>query len=372
MLGYRSKLQRDLTLWQEKGWVSEAGASEIRKDIAKRGGMPGMVTVLAIVGVVLLGFAAMTFVAANWAEMSRLARVVLLVCLLWASYAGAFAAWLRKAPIFSHAAILLGVALFGANIMLISQMYHLDGHPPNAVLLWACGGLLAGTVLRSAPALALTTLLFGLWTSWEIQLARYAHAVHWPYLIALAATAGAIYWIRWRSGFHFIAVSISLWLLSLGYVLDDGGVHLAVAVIAIIVLIAALALERRLPLLRQFERPTAAYALFVAFGALWALQFIDNAKGGLLLGLAIATLALLTSAMALGERLSNKALVWIGYIAFSVEMLSLYFKTLGTLLGTAAFFLVAGLLVIALSLVAWGLHRWVASDGSGPVEGRAP
>ncbi len=55
---------------------------------------------------------------------------------------------------FGHAATLLGVAVFGASIMLISQMYHMDGNPPDAVLVWAIGALVTGVLLKSNPALA--------------------------------------------------------------------------------------------------------------------------------------------------------------------------------------------------------------------------
>jgi uncharacterized membrane protein len=48
--------------------------------------------------------------------------------------------------------------------------------------------------------------------------------------------------------------------------------------------------------------------------------------------------------------------VWIGYVAFSIEILGLYFKTIGSLLSTSAFFLSAAVLVAALAVVAYRLH----------------
>ena len=51
--------------------------------------------------------------------------------------------------------------------MLIAQMYHMEGNPADAILLWALGALL-GAVLASSPAaLAATFVLLTVWCSWE-------------------------------------------------------------------------------------------------------------------------------------------------------------------------------------------------------------
>ena len=42
-----------------------------------------------------------------------------------------------------------GIAVYGASIMLIAQMYHMEGNPPDAVLMWALGALLAAVLVRS-------------------------------------------------------------------------------------------------------------------------------------------------------------------------------------------------------------------------------
>src|SRR5258706_3372631 len=86
MFIYRSFVERELTRWQAAGWVSDNGAAAIRADLARRASGPGLAAALATLGAVLLGFAAMSFVAANWNVMSKLTRLVLLSAALWASY----------------------------------------------------------------------------------------------------------------------------------------------------------------------------------------------------------------------------------------------------------------------------------------------
>ena len=59
----------------------------------------------------------------------------------------------------------------------------------------------------------------------------------------------------------------------------------------------------------------------------------------------------------------NRGALWLGYVAFSVEILALYAKTVGTMLDTSLFFLVAGLIVALLAGMAWKLHAQQSPEG---------
>src|SRR6185295_5972397 len=154
MSWYRHKVERDLARWQTAGWVNEAGASAIRADLQSRKSSFGVAPIFAILGAVLFGFAVMSFVASNWTAMSKLARLALLLATLWGCYGAAAVLFQRRLEAFAQAALLGGIAAFGASIMLIAQMYHMEGNPPDAVLMWAMGALLATALVRSPPALA--------------------------------------------------------------------------------------------------------------------------------------------------------------------------------------------------------------------------
>ena len=153
-----------------------------------------LASALGILGAVLIGFGAMSFVAAHWSEMPRLFRSAMIFGGLFAAYGIAGVLFERKHPTFAHAAVLAGVTLFGAGIMLIAQMFHIEGHPPDAVLTWALGALVAGIILQSNPALALAMLLVGLWSGWETT---DNWQVHWPFLLGWGAVTAAIAWRRW-------------------------------------------------------------------------------------------------------------------------------------------------------------------------------
>jgi uncharacterized membrane protein len=76
----------------------------------------------------------------------------------------------------------------------------------------------------------------------------------------------------------------------------------------------------------------------IAFAGLFALQFIEpSVPLDNLILLAILALALVVCGIGLGLRTGSSALLWLGYAGFSIEVLALYFKTVGTLLAAAAY-----------------------------------
>ncbi len=368
MIWNRQKLERQLGHWHEKGWVTEAGLAAIRDEIHQGSARFGLSGVLGVIGATLLAFGVMMFVGANWQEMPRLARLGLLAGSMWAAYG--LAAWLyvRNHPAFGHAAVLLGSAIFGASIMLIAQMYHLEGHPPGAVLVWGAGTTLAAILFRSNPAYALAIALAGLWAGWETSL---SHTLHWPYLAFWAVLFLALtLTTRWRAGYHLLALSLSAFVVLIGYLTDVGDGHWLTLGIGVAITLLAIFLEKPIDRILAVSRPGAAYGIAVAFAALFGIQFLEgnyytdtgldpwHASNGMPLWvLGAASMVLLIAGLVAAAITDNRGLMWISYIGLSMELLGIYFKTFGTLLDTSLFFLTAGVLVILLSVVAYKLLR---------------
>ena len=360
---YGQKVERDLSRWQAAGWISDTGASAIRADLASRKPPFGAAAILAMLGAVLFGFAIMSFVAANWEAMSKLSRLLLLLATLWACYGGA--AWLfqRQLPMFAQAAVLGGIAVYGASIMLISQMYHMEGSPPDAVLLWALGALLAAVLVPSTAALAATFVLLVAWTWWERSL---SNSAHFGFLVPWAAAAALAAWMAWRPGLHLAAISLICWLVPLGFFVLGRHAHWLVALLggllAAAVVAAGPAIDRR----ARISAATFAYAIVIAYAALFIMQFVDSrwffgtAPGGslgrLILLAAISIVGLL-GAMLWALRTNNTAALWLAYAGFALEVFMLHVMTIGTLLNTSLFFLVSALIVSAFAYAAYRLHQ---------------
>jgi uncharacterized membrane protein len=363
-------VERDLARWQAAGWVTDAGAASIKSDLASRTSALGVAGIFAILGAVLFGFAIMSFVAAHWTAMPKLARLALILATLWGCYGAAAYLFARGLDAFAQAAILCGIAVYGAGIMLIAQMYHIEGSPPDAVLYWALGALLAAILVQSPTALAATFVLIVVWSAWERTL---AYGPHWAFLVVWLATAAAAAWMRWRPGLHLAAISLMIWLVPLGFFVLGGHAHWLAALIgggvALSTIFAGPASDRGLP----SRHALFAYGLATAFAALFVAQFIDDASFfysertrsvGRLLLLAVVTLAGVLAAMYWALQTGNRPALWVGYVSFAAEILALYWNTLGTLLDTSLFFLIASILVSVLAWAAYALHRRKVSAGA--------
>jgi uncharacterized membrane protein len=358
MLQTRSRRLRDLERWQASGWLTPDGANALRAEFDASQTGTRLAHVLAILAAVLLGFAAMSFVAANWQEMSKLLRIAIIFAGLWALLALAGWLWLREHRGFGDAAALAAVALYGAGIMLIAQMYHMDGHPPDAVLLWGSGTVATGLLTRSNPVLAAALVLFMVWSLMETFQWPDRH-VHFGFLPAWAVVAGGFAWTRWRPGLHLLSVALTGWIILQPYRFAFGqefAPHAVTSIIGLALMAASIAAGPAIDRWRPISNAILIYGFIIAYAGAFALQFIADHTGNHTLLLGVLTLAAILGALAWAWHTDNRGALWVSYGVFSLEIFALYIKKIGTLLGTSVFFLMTGLMVAALAAVAYRLH----------------
>lgn len=210
---YLRRLGNDLPSWVERGWVTAAGQPAILDHVAANvSGVRRAPLAFAILGVLLIGAGVILFFAANWEALSKLAKLVILFGSMWAAYAAAGYALARPdrtASAFGHALLLLGTILFGANINLIAQIYHISGHYPNAILLWSMGGLAVAWFARSQPAAVLGLIILTLWSGMEIF--DFEWRFHWPFVIAWALFLPPILLGTWRFAAGAAMLALLVW-----------------------------------------------------------------------------------------------------------------------------------------------------------------
>ncbi len=402
---YAKRLERDLKLWHEKGWVTAEGYQAILAEQAQSAKITAS-GALTVVGAILLGFAAISFVAANWSEIPRLVRVGILVGALWAAYGGA--AWLYKRglPDFAQAAVLSGALFFGAAVMLVTQMYHIgSGDLPGFMLLWTAGAALSGLLFRSSLTLAAAMILAAAWN--YAAMVAVAGEIHWQFLPVWAALTAAIAWNRSGLGLHVAAAALVAWLIPIGwdvyphpYTLIAAIGAASVAVSAGIVAASENDLARQIAIraipygivacfggllsqrtdlntaaieaglavaagiaiayfmltkpgsrLQQIEPLLLTYAASVAFYGLCIVQFYGDASLSRIVAAAVLTFAVLAGALICGIQVRSKLVMWLAYAGLVTEMLWLYFDKLGNLINTSLFFLIVGAAVFALAFV---------------------
>jgi uncharacterized membrane protein len=279
---YLRQLKRDLDTWIAKGLVDEENKEAILASVGAGAQVRTLDVILAVFGVILIGAGAMSFVAANWAAMAKLERLIVLFGSLWAAYgiAGWFLSNTRGA--IGQAFVLLGVILFGVNIHYVAQTYNIQAHYPDGLLLWGAGAILAAVVVPSRASLALALGLGGWWTWQETQPFEYsAQAVlHTPFLIYWAICTATAWFLNWRPGIHLSALTLLGW-----FIISFGAFQRLLgwgdAEVLTIFIFLPLAIWS---LMQLFERDdanglalsTGHYAFFVFLIAYGALQIPNN------------------------------------------------------------------------------------------------
>ena len=133
---YISQLKRDLEMWIKQGLVPAENRDKILESVSNGSSVSGLETIIAVFGAILIGAGALSFVGANWAEMSKGARLIVLFGSMWLAYAAAIWFYGVARGLIAQAFVLLGVLLFGTNIWFIAQTYNINSHFPDGTLLW--------------------------------------------------------------------------------------------------------------------------------------------------------------------------------------------------------------------------------------------
>jgi uncharacterized membrane protein len=105
--------------------------------------------------------------------------------------------------------MLLGVILFGANIQLIAQIYHIDAHYPNGILMWALGALALVWAVPSQVVAVAGIALATLWSGMEIM--DFDRHVHWPFLIVWALFAAPPLYRGWKWATTASLLALGAW-----------------------------------------------------------------------------------------------------------------------------------------------------------------
>ncbi|MGR3503090.1 DUF2157 domain-containing protein [Pseudaestuariivita sp.] len=406
-LASRKALHAAVDDWEARGVLPRDAAGRLREDLGAPPARRGFGAFVVLAGVACLVLGALRFVAANWDAMPRLVRLGLLVGTLWGAWGGAVYARHRGWRVWYEAGVVLACGLFGAAVMLVSQMYHIQGDASALVRLWVWVTLAAAAVTGARAALVLALVLGA--ALHMMELVDDPWSIHWHPLGVLVCAGALAAWWRSLVPAHLVALGLGAWAISsvMGNADAQGGAYLVVFALAGLVAAAArfslagprwlggfegallvyALLTAGLVLVQPFALPVelewinvsawqwAELAACVAASAVMAWQSAGAARGDLLgLGLALGLAALvffhlavpvLTDAVILllglgvvlmGYRADLMALRVLGGLWVTTVLLVIYAKTLGDLLSTAAFFVGAGLVL----LLSAGLAVWLA------------
>lgn len=236
MTSYCARLKNDLPRWVDAGWVGADQANLILQDAETRPGEGWfrLPLVLAVLGSLLVFAGIISLVASNWAFMPRLAKLTVLVGGMGLTFLSAHYARTKQAEGIGQGLAFLGALLFGANIMLIGQVYHLPPNPPAGTLLWALGTLLVAWLWPSQLAAGLAFVLAWLWSwfaismggrdmIWEVLFSP-GHTLHWQFLLLWGAITALCVVRGWNRALHLAGLSLLFWCWHTGFGLFENDV----------------------------------------------------------------------------------------------------------------------------------------------------
>ena len=163
-----SRLQKDVDeaigRWLEAGLVDAQTAERLRShERARAPEHTGRTARLAFgFGGLLLAAGVLLFVAANWDLLSPWSRFGILGGAVALLHVGG-AVGSRFSPALASSLHAAGTAALGAGIFLSGQVFHLQEHWPEALLLWALGAGFAALLLRDWPQVLWVAMLGPAW-----------------------------------------------------------------------------------------------------------------------------------------------------------------------------------------------------------------
>lgn len=154
--------------WLKEKTINQSQAKKMLADATsykKESRSNKFIVAISTIGAILLGIGAILFIASNWRELTNTIKVLLLVLSTSIAYYTGYYFKFQKQnlPKVGASLLFLGALLFGATVILISQIYNLNANTHILILIWLLGILPLVYALRSAPVAGLASLLFFLW-----------------------------------------------------------------------------------------------------------------------------------------------------------------------------------------------------------------
>ncbi|WP_293405708.1 DUF2157 domain-containing protein [Phenylobacterium sp.] len=344
MASYKARLTKDLDEWIAAGLVPAAHRGAIL-DRVSDGRRIDASAALAVIGGLLLGAAAIAFVAANWGAIPRLPRFGLIVGLFLAMAGGG--AWAARSgrPLLSNTLLAVAALVYAAAIGLTGQIFDIAGDPQRALRSAGLAAALLTIAGRSSAAGVVALALFGFG-----EFAGRFDGGESRWLIFAAPVGMGLAWL-WNSKplAHASALALIVGLVAAIAQFERWGATSLLASAAVLALLAGGA--------RQLgERRTALiFLLWFVWGALvfYGVAGFDEFKGGALIAHRAAWLILSGGVIALGMHDRQGMVTAAGVVSMIAAVCTILFDLGLGLMTAAGLFAVCALI----ALIAGGLTR---------------
>lgn len=405
-------LTKELDRWQSDGIVDKETAIKIANlyDIDPDAHSDKISFVLKLVAYLFFALAFFTLVGANWEEIPRLGRLVLVLFVLGLVNFGGIYYLAKEKENLSTAMFFLGNFCFGAAIALIAQIYNISDEPSGGILLWSIGAFAVSFASKKgvlvAQSLIFATVWFfmrgyqgdfgfgfiifivlGAYTLYKDDSKWLAFVLFMDIFIYIISFCGYISGLRaiFDYGFLFglpmvaiVSLSYALLLISISPLLDKFRVGLGAFAkefgknFGVFVLLFCLFLfeernlfelyDEKLWFVKSFFKSNFGFVFILFSVAYFALFFKEKNKSGLLLGALLVSLPFVFSYgpgyanifFSLANIITAAVLIKKGELKLGLCMIFLvaavrYFQLIGDYIGATALFMVFAFIVLVVA-----------------------
>ncbi|MFC2747902.1 MAG: DUF2157 domain-containing protein [Campylobacter concisus] len=257
-------LTKELDRWQSDGIVDKETAIKIANlyDIDPDAHSDKISFVLKLVAYLFFALAFFTLVGANWEEIPRLGRLVLVLFVLGLVNFGGIYYLAKEKENLSTAMFFLGNFCFGAAIALIAQIYNISDEPSGGILLWSIGAFAVSFASKKGVLVAQSLIFATVW----FFMRGYQGDFGFGFIIFIVLGAYTLYKddSKWLAFVLFM--DIFIYIISFcGYIsglraIFDYGFLFGLPMVAIVSLSYALLLISISPLLDKFRVGLGAFA----------------------------------------------------------------------------------------------------------------
>jgi uncharacterized membrane protein len=239
-------LQEEIQTWRAENIISgeQARQLSLRYAADSQDSSWGKIF-LSAVGAIIFGLGVILLFAYNWQGMHRFTKLGAIFIALLLAHSAAWIVRTQKEPQprLGESLHLLGTMLFGAGIWLVAQIYHIDEHYPNGILVWSLGALTLAWALPSTIHGLLALFLISLWSGYEVF--DFDNVNHWGFwLVTLALVP-----LAWLQRSHML-LFFSLAATMLLYAFTIANINADIIIIGLFALACAqLLIARIAPLL---------------------------------------------------------------------------------------------------------------------------
>ena len=343
--------QKLIENWKARGVVDHETANRLQAELGSGLGRFNASSSLMGLAVIFLIAALTALIASNWELLPRLARLAIIAACISAGYG--IGGWLaHKNTRYMHEFLyLFGLASFGIGMALTAQMYHISGDEIRFYQVWAGVALICAVLLQAkfhgiaGTLLAIVALFYG------GHFFEGSGLPWWYFAGALLAWAASclLHSVWMRS-----IILVTLFPIAVDFFGGEQSYALwIVAVIGIFMMFLGRALRNDA---KDFfgipktwlDAHWSDIGFFYTIVALALLQMIFDNNFTVWI-MAVCAMFAVTIAIAVLTPLTKRDMRVKAYGIFVLQVFYVLNETVGTLLDTSAFFLVAAILMLVLA-----------------------